>query len=230
MNLNNWRRWAYKINMIGCVQFIILTFLGMVFYKGGTYSDPSTTGYSFFLNYFSDIGRTIALSGESNLVAFVFFSLAFFLVGIMLMPSYIAFPNFFNNTIVARKISKVGSFIGMFSAFCFAGIIFAPSNIYIDAHGFFVYVGFLAGFFSSLLYSIVIFLNKSYPKRYGYNLLILTVILAFYLMLLFAKPMNQSTVGLIIQVTGQKIIIYSFTVCLFIHSYGAWKAETKNKT
>lgn len=211
--------------MIGCAQFILLTFLGMLVYAGGTYKDPSIEGYSFFMNFFSDIGRTVAHSGDSNLPAFIFFSLAFFIVGLFLMPSFIAFPNFFNKGSIEYWITIGGSILGIFSAFCFSGITFAPSDVHRAAHIFFVYAGFLVGFLASLLYSIAIFVSKTYPKYYGYNFIVFTVILALYLVILFAGPSSETVSGLVIQVTAQKIVLYTFAICFFIHGYGAWKVE-----
>jgi len=225
MYSKDWRSWAFILNMIGCVQFILFTFIGMLFYAGGTYLDPSIPGYSFFMNFFSDIGRTVAHSGEPNIIAFVFFNIAFFLVGVMLVPSFLAFPHFFKGNKIEFWLAITGSLIGLFTAFCLSGITFAPSDINGPAHGWFVRMGFLSGFFISILYSIAIFLNKSYPRRYAYNFTVFTVFLGLYLILLFAGPKMQTIEGLILNVTGQKIILYTFAICLLIHGYGAWKQE-----
>jgi hypothetical protein len=225
LDLKYWKKWAYILSMVGCAQFIFFTFLGMLFYAGGTYRDPSNEGYSFFMNFFSDIGRTVAHSGDSNLPSFVFFSLAFFIVGAFLILSFLAFPIFFKKGSMEYWISIVGSILGIFSAFCFSGITFAPSDVHRAAHIFFVYAGFLIGFFASLLYSIAIFVSKTYPKYYGYNFIVFTVILALYLVILLAGPSSETASGLVIQVTAQKIVLYTFAICLFIHGYGAWKVE-----
>lgn len=225
LNTKNWKSWAYIANMIGCVAFVFFTMLGMIFYSGGTYGDPSIEGYSFFMNFFSDIGRTMAHSGFSNLISFVLFSLAFFLVGALLIPMFVAFPLFFAKKTIDRWITILGSSLGFFTSFCFMGITFAPSDINGAAHTFFVYGGFISGFLATAFYSVVIFREKSYEKRYGFNFLFFTIILALYLGLLFAGPSIETSVGLIIQVTGQKIVLYTFAVCLFIHGYGAYKQE-----
>lgn len=229
LNTKNWKSWAYIASMIGCVLFIFFTLLGMLFYSGGTYNNALIEGYSFFMNFFSDIGRTISHSGDSNLISFIFFSLAFFLVGTMLIPMFLAFPYFFSKKTNNWRISISGSCLGLFTAFCFIGITFAPSNIYVDAHSFFVYGGFISGFFVSLLYSIVIFRENLYAKHYGFNFLFFTVILALYIALLFTGPSSETLSGLVIQATGQKIVLYAFAVCLFIHGYGAYNQEKARK-
>ncbi|NVM35244.1 MAG: hypothetical protein HWN81_06590 [Candidatus Lokiarchaeota archaeon] len=225
MNIKNWKKYAFFSNMIGCFQFILLTFIGMLFYAGGTSLDPTRPGYSFFQNFFSEIGLTVAHSGESNIIAFIFFSLAFFIVGITLMPSFIAFPFFFKDTKIEKWLTITGSALGLFTSFCFTGITFAPADINIAAHAWFVQMGFTSGFVVSLLYSAAIFLNKTYPKKYAYNFMVFTVFLLLYLLLMFMGPSRETIEGLTIQATAQKIILYTFAICLFIHGYGAWKQE-----
>jgi hypothetical protein len=223
--IRNWKNWAYLASMIGCGLFVFFTMLGMFFYTGGVYNNPSIKGYSFFMNFFSDIGRIVAHSGDSNILSFVFFSLAFFLVGALLIPMFMAFPFFFSKNTIDWGIAIFGSTLGLFTSFCFMGITFAPSDIHSAAHSFFVYGGFSSGFLVSLLYSISIFRKDSYDKLYGFNFLFFTIILAIYLGLLFAGPSIETASGLIIQVTGQKIVLYTFAACLFIHGYGAYKQE-----
>ncbi|MFX1411438.1 MAG: hypothetical protein ACFFA6_13890 [Promethearchaeota archaeon] len=230
MNLTNWKKWAFILNMVGCIQFVFFTFIGMLFYAGGTDKDPTTKGYSFFMNFFSDIGLTVSHSGESNFLAFIFFSIAFFLVGILLIPTFLAFPHFFDKGSRENWFAIGGSILGLFSAFCFSGITFAPADVHPGAHTFFVYAGFLIGFYASLFYSIAIFINKTYPKRYGFNFIVFTVILALYLIVLFGGPSSETTPGLIIQATSQKIVLYTFALSLFIHGYGAWKVEKVRKS
>ena len=83
------------LNIIGCIQFIILTSIAMIFYKGGTYIDPSTSHYVFWNNYFSDLGRTVAHSGISNTFSFILFTVTLSIWGTFQIPFYIIFPNYF---------------------------------------------------------------------------------------------------------------------------------------
>ena len=55
-SMKSWREWVYAAVMVGCIQFVVLTVIAMVFYPGGTHGDPTTKGYSFFRNFFSDLG------------------------------------------------------------------------------------------------------------------------------------------------------------------------------
>lgn len=53
--------------------WVVLTGIAMRLYPGGTVRNPSASGYSFFQNFMSDLGCTVALGGHSNrLGAFLF--------------------------------------------------------------------------------------------------------------------------------------------------------------
>ena len=94
MTFKNWRQIAFILAMINCVQFLILTNIAMIFYPGGTFSDPNTNGYSFFGNLFSDLGRYIAHSGESNLISCLMYNSSLFIMGVLLIPYFITFRLF----------------------------------------------------------------------------------------------------------------------------------------
>jgi len=48
----------------------------MVFYRGGTITDPASAGYSFFTNFFSDLGMTVGHAGQPKTVSMVLFMVA----------------------------------------------------------------------------------------------------------------------------------------------------------
>ncbi|MFW9999132.1 MAG: hypothetical protein ACFE88_03365 [Candidatus Hermodarchaeota archaeon] len=94
----NLKKKAYVLIIVRNVQFITLTIIAMFFYKGGTYIDTSSSGYLFWYNYFSDLGRTVAHSGIQNMISWILFTVSLSLWGIFQIPFYIAFPNFFSSS------------------------------------------------------------------------------------------------------------------------------------
>jgi hypothetical membrane protein len=103
----NWRQWMFLLTMIGCVQFVVLTTAAMWLYPGGTYDDPTTTGYSFFENYFSDLGLTKTPSGESNRISSLLFATALALAGICLVLFFVVMPRRFTNRREARQGNRI---------------------------------------------------------------------------------------------------------------------------
>jgi hypothetical protein len=198
----------------------------MIFYKGGTYIDPSPLGYIFWQNYFSDLGRTVAHSGTGNTISFVLFTIALSLWGITQIPFYISFPTLFKNYPNLRKICIGGSISGTISGVSYIGIAFTPSDITGSLHDLFVVIGFSFVFFSIILYSYVIFKNDNYPNFYAIILTISAFILSVYFLFLFFTPNSQTPEGLLIYAVGQKFMIYTLLICNTIQGYGALKQNS----
>ena len=76
------RKWIFIFCLFGIGQFFLLTFVGMWLYPGGTLHDAGTTGYSFFRNYFSDLGRYTALNGMENTFSALLYQCTLSLVGL----------------------------------------------------------------------------------------------------------------------------------------------------
>lgn len=216
----------YILSIIGCVQFVILTAIAMVFYKGGTYIDPTPVGYIFWQNYFSDLGRTVAHSGISNTTSFILFTVTLSLWGITQIPFYITFPTLFKSYSNLRKVSICGSSLGIISGISYVGIAFTPSDITGSLHDLFVVIGFSFVFFSIILYSYVIFKTDNYPNLYAIILAISAFILSVYFLFLFFTLNSQTPEGLLIYVVGQKFMIYTLLICNIIQGYGALKQNS----
>ena len=217
----NWKFWAFIFNIFGSIQFIILTLVAMLFYTGGTYVNASTTGYLFWYNYFSDLGRFIAHSGIPNLISFTIFTFTMSLWGLSQILFYIAFLNFFKSSNRTRKLSKIGSLFGILTGTFFVAIAFAPSDTLGFLHNLFVLLGFSSLFLSLSLYTIVLFLHENYPRLYGITLAITELILVIYYIVIFFIPKYITLTELFIYVTGQKVIIYTLLICGIIQGYGA---------
>jgi len=221
----NRKKNAYDLVIVGNVQFIILTIIAMFFYKGGTYIDISTPGYSFWYNYFSDLGRTIAHSGIPNVISWILFTVTLSLWGIFQIPFYFAFPNFFSRSITLKIFSYIGSILGMFTGVCYVGVAFTPSNLLDDLHDVFVFLGFGSVFLSNILYSVVIYLDNKYSNFYAIILLISVAILGAYFLILVLNRNVSITTRLPVYVSGQKVMIYSLLICGIIQGYGALRQE-----
>ena len=205
--------------MVGCIQFVLLTFIAMLFYPGGTHDNPAATGYSFFNNFFSDLGLTVSPSGETSTVSFFLFRLSLSLAGLAIILFFLTSPALFKNT-PGRIPSLLGSIVGVFSGFSYIGIAFTPADLHLEWHGNFVLLAFSSFLLVVILYTIAIFLNKDYPNRYAYVYLVFAVLLAAYLWLLFEGPNDIR-----VQATGQKVIVYAEIIYMFIQVYGARKIE-----
>ncbi|MFX1374298.1 MAG: hypothetical protein ACFFA0_00660 [Promethearchaeota archaeon] len=217
------KKWSFALNIIGCIQFIILTSIAMFFYKGGTYIDPSTSQYIFWFNYFSDLGRTVAHSGVANTYSFIFFTTTLSIWGLSQISFYIMFPSFFKDSKGLKKFYLSGSSLGILTGISYIGIAFTPSDILNLLHGLFVFIGFGSIFLSLILYAYVIFKDKSYVNEYATVFTISAIILGVYFIILLFTPNSQRTVSLYIYVIGQKVMIYTLLICGIVQGFGAIK-------
>src|SRR5574340_1170713 len=71
-----WQVGAFRIVVLIGLLFYLLITLSMLLYPGGTKANPNTQGYSFFTNFLSDLGQSVALNGQSNIVSMVLFCIA----------------------------------------------------------------------------------------------------------------------------------------------------------
>jgi hypothetical membrane protein len=220
-----WSKWAYFSVMAGCAQFVVLTLLAMVAYPGGTHSDPTTKGYSFFRNFFSDLGLTETFLGQPKPASYLLFTIALTLAGIALIIFFSVFPKFFAQSKPGKWLGILGSIPGAISGMAYIGVAFTPGNLYGKQHELFVQIAFVAFFVAVLLYIIAILLNKNYPHSYAWVFVAFALILAVYIWLLFEGPSTSTPNGLVIQATGQKIVVYAAIISMFLQAYGAWKIE-----
>ena len=147
--------------VVSILVFISLVTLAMMTYNGGNAIDNFSYGYSFSLNYLSDLGRNIGYSENSNHVSFYSFNLSLIIIGISFLIYFLFLPSLYNKNPISFLLSRIGGVFGCFASICFAGVGFTPSDLYFDLHVFFANWVFrsmsLAVFFYSLTF---LFINK----------------------------------------------------------------------
>jgi hypothetical protein len=221
MDYKKWQERAFVFTLVGCVQYVILTVLGMLVYTGGTYTDSNSVGYNFFENYFSDIGRTVSHSGTSNTLGFVLFVVAMTVGGIAIVAFFWATIGQFQEPPLLKAMSIVGSVIGGFAGIAFIVVALVPADIDIGMHRLFMYISFGSILASAFIYTIAMISRDKYRNNYQLTYVLFTAAAALYMLLLFFGPDRESVEGLVIQAAGQKIIVYAMIVNFFIQAYGA---------
>lgn len=214
---------AFILAMIGVTQFFGLCAIAMIFYPGGTEINPTTSGYSFFINAYSDLGRTQSLSGESNFTSRILYIIALVTVNMFFIPFYLAMTYFFSEKRIERLFSNLAAISGIISALFGITTALFPTDLFPTIH---LSVAITFGVFSSIalsLYTVPILLNNSYPNRYGYVIISYAVILAIYMLMILIDPAPTTARGLLVLATGQKIILFSGFLCFSILAFGAFR-------
>ena len=213
----------YLYTAIGCGLFIVLTLIAMLIYPGGNHTDPTQVGYSFSHNFFSDLGLRTAPNGQSNLGSGVLFFVALTLAGLALALFSLRFRQFFLDTRRSQIISLIGALLGAGAGISFIGVAFTPADVYLEVHVQFVMWAFRLFPLAVMCFTLVLFNSAVYPRGYAYVFLVFFGLLIAYYWLLTSGPGYGTPQGMVIQVVGQKIIVYASILSIFIQSLGAWK-------
>ena len=229
MNSTFWQKNVFHYVFLGCGLFVLLTVIAMFTYPGGLYTGELTSHYDFFHNFFSDLGRIHVEGGKSNLVSAVLFCLALSIAGIGLIFFFIAFRQFFKNDRVGNVVSAVGTMIGVISGVCFIGVAFAPYDLLLDIHFQFVLWAFRTFFFAVSIYAYLVFRQSYYPHRYGWIFAAFAIFLAAYIGLLEFGPKASTPSGLVIQATGQKVIVYVSIISAMTQARLAYLFQTSRQ-
>jgi len=225
----SWRQLFFWLGIFGAVQFLILTVLAMWWYDGGTLHQRELRGYSFLLNYFSDLGRTIDFRGQPNQWPQYLFRTALTVSGGCLILFFFALPGIFQNKIAKVLIGIVGLF-GMVSAVSYMAIANIPWNVDYYGHVRFVRIGFLSFLVVTVFYAAAIIAEPGYPKKYAVAFLVFAIILGIQIIIMFFGPRAyRSEDALFLQVVAQKIVVYAQILCLWYQASGALAMARKSE-
>ncbi|MBN2469441.1 MAG: hypothetical protein JXN59_01860 [Anaerolineae bacterium] len=216
-----WRRRIYHFALFATGQFVILTLLGMALYPGGTAGTPDAAGYNFFRNFFSDLGMYTAHNGAPNTASAALFLVALTTSGLAVALYFLTAPPLFRANRRAHWLALAGSLAGVLTGIGFIGVAWAPADVQMTLHVQAVLLAFRSFPVTALCYAAAILLTPGYPRRYAAAFGIFAILLVAYLWLLTAGPEAGSDTGLVLQATGQKIIVYATIACMAYQGLGA---------
>lgn len=209
---------SFRLLYVSCIVFITFTAIGMIYFPGGTILNHYTKGYSFFNNFFSELGRWRTHLGGTKWISFFCFEIA------LLFHSASMF--IFNLDILKRTQSKeldekiyyVALISGSLFPFLLAGIALTPCDLFLPLHMKFVYAAFGTLIPLSFSYTMLIRKHHTLPNKYGNALMIIVVSIAIYILIMKFGP-NPKEVAYV-QQTAQKIIVYAMIFCLLYLAKG----------
>ncbi|NVM18255.1 MAG: hypothetical protein HWN80_11115 [Candidatus Lokiarchaeota archaeon] len=223
--IKNWKLFASLFIIFGPAQYIVLTAVAMLFYAGGTMINPLSPGYFFWGNFFSDLGRVIALSGAPNVVSFTIFTITAIILSLSFIPFALVISSYFKSNKTQYLVARIGSLICLTSIIFLIGTILTPWDIFDRTHLMFANLFNLTGLLGIVFFTIAVLYNKDYPNLYGFVYIALLVIAVIYTIVLISIPKAITLDGLILQASMQKFSQYSFLLCFLIQGYGAWKLQ-----
>ncbi len=201
------------------IIFIILNAIAMFFYAGGNMNDPKQIGYSFFNNFFSDLGMFESHSGNNNIVSSMIFGLSLFSIGSTFGLLFYTVRNIFSNY---KILSFFGTFFGLFGSICYIGVALTPSDLFIDMHIFFAHWIFRSLFISSMIYSYLILKTKNFKNSYAYGFITFGLIVFVYIFCseFYFKDPRLHPEFLFKHVVAQKMIVIWIIFAIYFYSIG----------
>jgi hypothetical membrane protein len=217
-----WQVGVFRIVVLIGLLFYLLITLSMLLYPGGTKADPHTQGYSFFTNFLSDLGQTESLSGQPNLASMVLFIMAMILAGIATGLFSLAFTQLFTSSPLTNRLSHVGALCGLIAGLCLIGVGVVPEDLSSWVHNFCIYAALVVFVAAYLFYFLAVVRTKGLPKRISWVFIALGIVLVVYTIIsvwvTFFGPAPGTPAWVVIQATGQKIIVYAALLGLLVES------------
>jgi len=189
----------------------------MLFYAGGTAADANSPGFSLLYNFFSDLGRLTAYSGQSNFVSSIIFNSSLFITGVLLVPYFISFPALFKGQKEPLWFSIIGSIIGVLFALTFVGGALTPSDIFRETHLMFGALAFVSGLPIVVFHVAAIVGNSNYSNYYALVYIILGLVLSLFLYSMYLAGPNEMSIAVTI---GQKFVVVTIMLCFLLQSIG----------
>jgi hypothetical protein len=222
-------RICYLCPVIGCSIFLLFTTIAMFFYTGGIMHNPTTVGYTFTENFFSDLGMWTAFNGQPNTISYLLFTLGASIAGIGLIPFFIMIPITISSPKRNNWCLKVARIFAIPSAIAYTGIGLVSFDINETAHMVFVSIAFLGTFPVAILMFIGFYHITNLSNKLSFYFLIFSFCMLAYLLLIALGPPMFSIEGIKNQVIGQKIVIYAEMILMIIEGLGVLNFVQKEK-
>jgi len=219
----NKKSWLVYMPQRTIILFIVLNILAMCTYPGGILHDHSTTGYSFFNNFLSDLGRYMTYDGtQQNFYSNLLFNSSMMITGFILSLFFIHIRTIFNiKAGLLYWLSIIGTITGIAGGYSMVGIALTPSDLYLDQHIIFAHWLFRFFLISAICYSIIIFKTDLIDNKYAIGYCIFTIlILAYIIISEFGPSPRENMSALILQVVAQKMILLCFLAAIYLQTKG----------
>ena len=206
-----------KQGYVGIFLFVILNFISMVIYPGGTIIEPDTKGYSFFYNFLSNLGESTAKNGEDNTVSAYLFNSSMLILAISYFLFYVSYLRIqlkFNRNKILNFFSLSTIIISLVSFVLVA--VFSADNSTFDIHVFFVKVAFRLLLIHCFIQLFIVYKRNLSKKMLLSSSIFCFVLLLFIIVMEYGPNPFLDNRSLLIQVSSQKMIVISILLYFFV--------------
>lgn len=198
---------AFQSLIYSIIAFVLLTTVAMLFYPGGKFFDHNSTGYSFFENFYSDLGRYKTFSGGNKYISTFFFIIAVF----QMCWFIVRFFNLFTEKISERKEYLFAKRLTKISAATYGLLLsttaVTPYDRLFIYHALSANLSFIVMIFVAVGVGYLTYKNKQFPKSYTVVFVLLALVLSFYMYLIFTVRSMVADANPYFHPTLQKIVV-----------------------
>ena len=216
-----------KQGYFGIFLFVSFNFFAIYFYPGGTIIDSTTDGYLFFYNFFSNLGEWVAKNGEDNSFSAYLFNSSLIVLAVSYGLFYFMFLKI-QFRISEKYFIKIALIITIgLSLLSFILVAVFPSEgPTFNLHIFFV----KAAFRLLLIHCLIQVYNLFQNSVFGSSIKIISVIFSaalflFILVMEFGPNPFEDNRSLLIQVTAQKLVVFSIILYFYFQVREALKVR-----
>jgi len=196
----------------------------MLVYPGGTYRDHSTSGYQFFHNFFSDLGASVTFSGQPNPIGAALFVVSLVVLVVGMGGILAGLARVYSRSPRAVPLIRLGVVSGAFVCACFIGVAATPENRFRSTHVLFTKLAF------RVFPVVPLFLGFAASRgerssRVRVAWIAMIALLTAYVVVLDFGPRVSTPIGLVVQVTAQKIVAVGAVLLLVYQSVLAERVE-----
>ena len=211
-----------KINAIsqgylGIGLFLVFTTVAMIMYPGGTIHDSGTVGYQFFYNFFSNLGEWTARNGEPNKISAYLLNSALMILALSYFIFYYQFLKILSKTLdnSILRMSLISTIVVSMVSFVLVAVFSGEAETH-ELHVLFVKIAFRVLLLHAVLQVISMSKIKIINSSVKWVTLFFTLVLVgFILVMDFGPNAWDGNKALFIQVTAQKVIVYSILTYFF---------------
>jgi len=213
---------VFKLTRQAGIAAALLIGVAMLLYPGGTFRNPSTSGYSFFQNSLSDLGSTIAWRGRPNPTGALFFAAGSAIAALAGIGCFVTLVRVYATSRSARYPARAAGAAGVISCVGLIGAALMPQDRFPALHGQLSLLAALACPVASLLLASTSFRDRRFPRRVAGGWLLLAIVLISWVSIMQWGPAPTTDEWLTIPVTMQKIVAVAIVV---VFSYEMYEAD-----
>jgi hypothetical membrane protein len=152
-------------------------------YSGGTMLNRKTTGYSFYDNFFSDLGRLVSWSGAGNGTAMLLFSGSLVLLALSLVPFFWFLPLHAPDR---AGLLRVAAAVGLVSTMAMIGVGLTPYDRMNGPHNTALALWLATSLIAVSLHAAALATSRETPQWYALLSILVALLLAAYAVLAFS--------------------------------------------